>query len=355
MVCSPADAFNCFVNTGIDVLVLENCLVTVKPDTQVDVKERYAFSDALEAQIAAGHAEDSATNRGSVVSIAPTATSSSDTTETVLHFYKELPFNYYSNAVDTAAQLMRANRIKAYSVLHKHLARRAAETTVLDVGCGAGWFVNSCAHYYRVPTMGLDLNPVVLKQARAVARLMPGCEENTFVAANVFEFEPAQPFDVVNSLGVLHHTPDCHGAIRQALKWVAPTGHIHLGLYHLYGRRPFLDYFARLRAEGASDAQLYEAFKELNPDIVDETHMLSWFRDQVLHPHETQHTYEELHQLLAAEGFIIESTSINNFKTLPSLAELVAMERRLEERSKHALYRKKRYFPGFVVVWARRA
>jgi cyclopropane fatty-acyl-phospholipid synthase-like methyltransferase len=232
-------------------------------------------------------------------------------------------------------------------------ARRGAR--VLDVGCGAGWFVNSCAHFYDATTLGTDLNPVVLKQARAVARLMPGNQHGEFIEANLFEFEPDGRFDVVNSLGVLHHTPNCHAAIRRVIRWIAPEGYLHLGLYHLHGRRPFLDYFKALRAKGASETDLYTAFKRLNPNITDETHLLSWFRDQVLHPHETQHTYEELQQLLASEGFKVEATSINNFRRMPSLATLIEMERKLEDRSKRMLYDKKRYFPGFVVVWARRA
>ena len=352
VVCSPADAFNCFVNTGIDVLVMGNHVVTAKPDVDVDVEERYAFSDALEAQIAAGHSS-TVRAKAAAVAVNPAVSRARGTTEKVLQFYKELPFNYYSNAVDTAVELLRSNRIKEYPVLHQYL-KAHTRPRVLDVGCGAGWFVNSCAHFYGASITGTDLNPVVLKQARSVARLMPGCENNRFEEANLFEFQPDGPFDVVNSLGVLHHTPDCHAAIRRVMEWVAPNGYLHLGLYHLYGRRPFLDYFADLRAKGASETDQFEAFKALNPNITDETHLLSWFRDQVLHPHETQHTYEELHALLTSQGFVIEATSVNNFKRLPELNTLIEMERKLEDKSRDALYRKHRYFPGFVVVWARR-
>jgi SAM-dependent methyltransferase len=276
-----------------------------------------------------------------------------ETTAKVLNFYKELPFNYYSNVVDGAIELLRSNKIKDYPVLHKHLLG-LQDTRVLDVGCGGGWFVNSCAHYYEALVTGLELNPVALKQAHAVARLIPGCEENQFIQVNLFDFQPERPFAVVNSLGVLHHTPDCHAAIRRALTWVAPDGHLHLGLYHLYGRQPFLDHFARLKDEGASKPQLYEEFARLNPSITDETHMLSWFRDQVLHPHETQHTYEEIHGLLASEGFTIEATSINKFKPLPSYDKVIELERQLEIASRTALYKKGHYYPGFFVVWARR-
>jgi carbamoyltransferase len=352
VVCSPADAFNCFIYTGIDALVLGNCLLTVKSDVQIDISEGYKHSDALEAQIDEDQAEGGAV-RASILTITPATPSSTDTTEKVLHFYKELPFNYYSNAVDTAVELLKANRIKDYPALHTYL-RRARGAKIIDIGCGAGWFVNSCAHFYSISVTGLDLNPVVLKQARSVARLMPGCETNEFIEADLFDFQPEQPFAMVNSLGVLHHTPDCHAAIRHVLQWVAPGGYVHLGLYHLYGRRPFLDHFANLRASGASEAQLYDEFKKLHPNMTDETHLLSWFRDQVLHPHETQHTYEEIQELLALEGFVVEATSINNFKLLPALDRLIGLERQLGEVAKRALYQKKRYYPGFFVVWARR-
>jgi carbamoyltransferase len=359
IVCTAEDSYNCFLATGIDALVIGNCLITEKP-VAVDFEQGYARSDALEAEIAAsGDGTRAQLHRPAQPSsqVAPRTAERSrsfeETTTRVLDFYKELPFNFYSNAVDTAQQLSRANRIKEYRALHHHL-KHQQKASVLDVGCGAGWFVNSCAHFYGASVSGIDLNPRVLRQARSVARLMRGCEDVTFAEANVFEFQPAQPFDVVNSLGVLHHTPDCHAAIRRVLEWVAPNGYLHLGLYHLYGRRPFLQHFENLRANGASETALYEEFAELNPSITDQTHMLSWFRDQVLHPHESQHTFEEIHRLLTTHGFVVEATSINNFKRLPPLERLLELERGFDAASRTALYRKRRYYPGFFVVWARR-
>ena len=81
--------------------------------------------------------------------------------------------------------------------------------------------------------------------------------------------------------------------------------------------------------------------------------MLSWFRDQVLHPHETQHSYEEIESLLREEGFVVERTSINDFKSMPPLDTLIRLEKQLERKSQLALSKGRRYFPGFFVVWAR--
>ena len=263
-------------------------------------------------------------------------------------------FNYgWDNLIDAARQLLRSNTIKTYPPLHRYLAS-AREARVLDVGCGVGWFANSCAHFHCAKVVGLDINPIVLKQARSVGRLLPGGEAPEFVECDVFDYEPEQPFDVVNSLGVLHSTRDCHAAIRRVLKWVAADGHLHLGLYHLYGRRPFIEHFRNLEQSGASEAQLYEEFKSLCDDISDEVHLRSWFRDQVIHPHETQHTYEEIQQLLAGEGFSVIATSINNFRPLPPLEKLLTLERAFEHVSKRAIERQRRFFPGFFLVWAKR-
>jgi len=371
IVCSPKDAVACFFNSGIDALVLGRCIVTDKPSAAIDTSaHQYRRSDELEARIEEGAGEIGAaplvaqpfTLEATSV-LVPTAPASlaeapriddaAETTRKVLNFYREMPFNYYSNSVDIAKELQRSNRIKEYTVVHRHLKAHPG-CTLLDVGCGAGWFVNSCAHYYGAKVTGLDLNPVVLKQARSVARMMPGCESNRFIEGSVFEFQPGQAFDVVNSLGVLHSTPDCHGAIRRALSWISPDGYFHLGLYHLYGRRPFLQHFADLQAQGHSDAELFEEFKRLTPHITDETHLMSWFRDQVLHPHETQHTYEEIESLLAENGFQVLSASFNGFKKLPPRDEVIAMERRCEDISREAL-RRRRYYPGFFSVWAKRA
>lgn len=344
IVCTPAEAYDCFVSTGIDALVLGDFLVTEKPVDGTDHEQGFARSDALEDGL-----DDDAT----ILAIVPRggARHEDKTTGRVLGFYQELPFNYYSNAADTAIELMRANRLKEYPVLDAELTRRE-NCSVLDVGCGAGWFVLSCAHHYGHRTTGVDINQVALRQARNVARFMPSGGAR-FVEANLFELEPGERFDIVNSLGVLHHTSDCPAAVKRAAAWVAPGGWFHLGLYHLYGRRPFLEHFKSMQERGSTDATLYQEFARLTPDITDETHRQSWFRDQVLHPHETQHTLAEAKRWLSEVGFEIVATSLNGFRPLVSLDAVIEQEQHQESLARTALAAG-RYFPGFYVVWARR-
>ena len=83
-------------------------------------------------------------------------------------------------------------------------------------------------------------------------------------------------------------------------------------------------------------------------DLKDSTHLQSWFRDQVLHPHETLHTIEEIIQLLPELGCRLLSTSINRFEDIKDQQNLVEEEKKLHKVSEKRLKGKK-YFPGFFV------
>jgi hypothetical protein len=135
-------------------------------------------------------------------------------------------------------------------------------------------------------------------------------------------------------------------------EFVAPGGHAFIGLYHTYGRRPFLDYFEQMRAGGASENDMFRRYCELMPQATDETHARSWFRDQVLHPHETQHTLAEMLPLFDECNVELISTSINRFEPIGAVADLIAEEKTYEEMSRQWL-REGRYFPGFFVFLVR--
>ena len=74
----------------------------------------------------------------------------------------------------------------------------------------------------------------------------------------------------------------------------------------------FLQGYARWHGEEAS----FNLFKRMTNETNDLQHSYSWYRDQVLHPHETQHTLKEIKIWLKEIGFKLQSTSINNYKPL---------------------------------------
>jgi len=155
-------------------------------------------------------------------------------------------------------------------------------------------------------------------------------------------------FDLIISLGVLHHTDNCIGAIKTICKnLLGKKGYFFVGLYHKYGREPFLKYFEDLKKLNLSEEELLLKYKELH-DLKNETHLKSWFRDQVLHPHETLHTIEEIIQLLPELGCRLVYTSINRFENIEDQYNLIEEEKNMRKISEQRLYEKK-YFPGFFV------
>ena len=271
----------------------------------------------------------------------------------VLNFYQKLPFNYYGD-VDTAAESIRnSNPVLYYPVLPPILNNGVK---VLDVGCGAGWLVNGINFYYKKygsSASGIDYNSVAIEQAQEVASRL-GIRSD-FVESDLFEYQPSEPYEMVTSVGVLHHTNNCIDGLRHILRhYVKRGGYAFIGLYHKYARKPFLDHFDELKRRGLREKEMLKEFMELRSGSGDNLHNLSWFYDQVLHPHETQHTLEELIPVLHSENMELISSSINKFEAFKTEDELIEKEQSCYTLAMQKL-RDKIYFPGFFVFLAKKA
>jgi len=268
---------------------------------------------------------------------------------TVLEFYRSLPFNYRDSVEEQVKAIRSTNAIATYPVLPPLLG---SGVSVLEVGCGTGWLSNSMNFYYQARVLGIDFNPVAIARAQKVAREMK--LKTNFQVEDLFLYQPKMPFEVVVSLGVLHHTNNCAAAVQRLCEhFVAPGGHIMVGLYHKYGRQPFLDSFQEMKERGATEAEMLARYRSLHSQLKDETHLFSWFRDQVLHPHETQHTVAEMLPILKESGMELVSTSLNRFQPIQSVDQLIAEESQYEDIARQRL-KENKYFPGFFVFLARK-
>ncbi len=98
---------------------------------------------------------------------------------------------------------------------------------VLDVGCGMGRFADVVSGWGG-NVVGIDLSLA----AEAAHANLGGRENVRILQADLFHlpFRPGM-FDIVYSLGVLHHTPDCEKAFRQLVPFVRPGGRLCLWVY----------------------------------------------------------------------------------------------------------------------------
>jgi SAM-dependent methyltransferase len=102
---------------------------------------------------------------------------------------------------------------------------------VLDVGCGMGRFAE-VATRWGATVVGVDLSAAAEVAAQNLS-------EHDFVAlqADVFAL-PFAPdsFDIIYSIGVLHHTPDCGKAVKVLPQFLKPAGTLSVWLYSGYNK-----------------------------------------------------------------------------------------------------------------------
>jgi ubiquinone/menaquinone biosynthesis C-methylase UbiE len=101
---------------------------------------------------------------------------------------------------------------------------------VLDVGVGAGRFSDVAARW-GAEVVGIDISYAV-ESARENLQRYPSAQ---VIQADIFKLPFADAsFDFIFSIGVLHHTPDCHAAFAALPRLLKPGGQIAIWLYSAY-------------------------------------------------------------------------------------------------------------------------
>jgi 2-polyprenyl-3-methyl-5-hydroxy-6-metoxy-1,4-benzoquinol methylase len=112
---------------------------------------------------------------------------------------------------------------------------------ILEIGCGIGTDTINFARAGAKVT-ALDLSDKSLELAKRRAQVYGLNENITFYQANAEELSsvvPIEPYDLVYSFGVIHHTPHPERVIEQIKYFVKPGGTVKIMVYHKYSWKVF--------------------------------------------------------------------------------------------------------------------
>jgi 2-polyprenyl-3-methyl-5-hydroxy-6-metoxy-1,4-benzoquinol methylase len=104
---------------------------------------------------------------------------------------------------------------------------------VLEIGCGIGTDTMNFARAGAQVT-AIDLSPKSLEVARQRAAVFGLEDRIRFYCGNSEELNqvvPVEPYDLVYSFGVIHHTPHPERAIEQIKQYLAQNGELRLMVY----------------------------------------------------------------------------------------------------------------------------
>jgi len=258
----------------------------------------------------------------------------------VLSFYKKLPFNVYTNSL-LAIQNIKNNNLKnTYPFLNKYILNTKK---IIDVGCGGGWLANTISYHYNKNVFGIDFNSKAIKHAKKISKLLKN--QNQFYIKDIFSHKIKEKFDLICSIGVLHHTKNCMKALDICCKFGKKGSIIVIGLYHKEGRKAFLEKFNKNKY---SEKKLFKEYINMHT-LTDTKHQISWFRDQVLHAHETQHRLQEVLDVFKKNNYRFMGTSINRFSKKDSIGTIKKKEKKLYDYGLKKI-KKNIYYPGFFIV-----
>jgi SAM-dependent methyltransferase len=231
---------------------------------------------------------------------------------------------------------------------------------ILDAGCGSGVGTEYLVHLNpNAEVVGIDLSAGTLEVARERCQ-RSGANRAEFHQLSLFDVEQLPgKFDLINCVGVLHHTNDPIRGIQALAKKLAPGGIFHIFVYGELGRweiQLMQKAIALLQGEQKGDyrhgvavgRQIFNSLPEHNRILKRERERWSLenqrdenFADMYVHPQEIDYNIDTLFDLIDASGLEFLGFSNPAFwdlqRLLSKAPELIDRSKNLSQRQLYRL------------------
>jgi SAM-dependent methyltransferase len=223
---------------------------------------------------------------------------------------------------------------------------------ILDAGCGSGVSTEYLVHLNpQAEVIGIDLSAGTLAVAQERCDRSGVADRVTFKQMSLFDVDqlPGE-FDLINSVGVLHHTADPVGGLQALAQKLAPGGILHIFIYAELGRweiRLMQEAIVLLQGSQKGDytdgvkvgRQVFAALPENNrlkkreQDRWSlENHRDECFADMYVHPQEIDYSIPTVQHLIQSSG--LDFLGFSN-PSMWKLDRLLGSNPELIERAAH--------------------
>jgi SAM-dependent methyltransferase len=231
---------------------------------------------------------------------------------------------------------------------------------ILDAGCGSGVGTEYLVHLNpEAQVIGIDLSAGTLAVAKERCQ-RSGANRVEFQQLSLFDVDqlPGE-FDLINSVGVLHHTDDPIRGIQALAKKLAPGGIFHIFVYGELGRweiQLMQKAISLLQGEKKGDfrdgvevgRKIFASLPESNRILkrererwAIENHRDENFADMYVHPQEIDYNIETLFELIDASGLEFVGFSNPGFwdleRLLSKAPEIIERTKGLSQREIYRL------------------
>lgn len=220
-------------------------------------------------------------------------------TDDVQSFYETYPYPHVQRFEKKRMEQYAQPLIAAAGMTLRELEGK----TILDVGCGTGEIACSMATHAK-KVVGIDFSQNSIRHATTTAKKFK-LTNTHFEHADLFTYSPPQPFDIVTSYGVLHHTPDFEKGFKRIAGWVKPNGRLIVGFYHPWGgmEQRVEKGLAEIR-DGKDPVKRLERVEKRQGMRMNE-HSKAFWADRIAHPRENYFRVNEVKRLFEENGFDI--------------------------------------------------
>ena len=203
---------------------------------------------------------------------------------------------------------------------------------ILVAGCGTGRHALAYARTFAGARItAIDLSGASLAYALRKARELD-VRNVRFLRGDILDLDALdQQFDVISSVGVLHHMADPEAGLQALLRRLRPDGYLMLGLYSELARRDIVAMRGQIEAQGLPATpqgiracrawmrrQPGEAYTRLMREATD-FYSTSMVRDLLFHVQERRYTVPQLQDMLARRKLEFLGVASNHQRRIKAL------------------------------------